>query len=42
MCGMTGQLLAPDPPDQAVQYIDVRDLAAWLLTVAGGRPVSGR
>lgn len=26
-----GQLLAPAGPDLAVQYIDARDLAAWIL-----------
>ena len=35
-----GQLLAPGPADQPVQYIDVRDLAAWLLA-ATDSSVSG-
>ena len=35
-----GQVLAPGPPDQPVQYIDVRDLAVWLLAATDG-PVSG-
>jgi len=35
-----GQVLAPGPDDQPVQYIDVRDLAAWLLA-ATDSSVSG-
>ncbi|HEY7146451.1 MAG TPA: NAD-dependent epimerase/dehydratase family protein [Streptosporangiaceae bacterium] len=29
-----GDVLAPGPPDQPLQYIDCRDLAAWLLAAA--------
>jgi 2'-hydroxyisoflavone reductase len=29
-----GDVLAPGPADQPLQYIDCRDLAAWLLTAA--------
>jgi nucleoside-diphosphate-sugar epimerase len=29
-----GDVLAPGPPDRPLQYIDCRDLAAWLLTAA--------
>ncbi len=28
-----GRLLAPGPPDRAVQLVDVRDLAGWMLTL---------
>ena len=35
-----GQVLAPGPADQPVQYIDVRDLAIWLLAAIEGS-VSG-
>ena len=31
-----GEVLAPGPPDQFVQYIDARDLAAWILRAAVG------
>jgi 2'-hydroxyisoflavone reductase len=29
-----GQVLAPGPRDRAIQYIDARDLAAWMLGAA--------
>jgi 2'-hydroxyisoflavone reductase len=29
-----GDVLAPGPPDLPLQYIDCRDLAAWLLSAA--------
>jgi 2'-hydroxyisoflavone reductase len=29
-----GDVLAPEPRDQRVQFIDVRDLAAWILDMA--------
>jgi nucleoside-diphosphate-sugar epimerase len=32
-----GQVLAPAPPDEAAQVIDVRDLAAWIVRAADGR-----
>lgn len=32
-----GEVLAPDSPDRDVQVIDVRDLAAWLVTLAEER-----
>jgi 2'-hydroxyisoflavone reductase len=35
-----GRVLAPGPPDGPLRFIDVRDLAAWLLDAAEGE-VSG-
>ncbi len=32
-----GEVLAPGTPDQAVQYIDARDQAAWILKMAEAR-----
>ncbi len=32
-----GEILAPDRPDDPLQYIDVRDLAAWIIRAAEGR-----
>lgn len=32
-----GEVLAPGSPDDAVQMIDVRDLAAWVLALVEGR-----
>jgi 2'-hydroxyisoflavone reductase len=29
-----GEVLAPDRPDRRVQYIDVRDLASWIVEMA--------
>ncbi len=29
-----GEILAPTPPDRPVQFIDVRDLAAWIVRMA--------
>ena len=29
-----GPILAPGPPDRKVQFVDVRDLVAWMLDVA--------
>lgn len=31
-----GEVLAPGAPDDPLQWIDVRDLAAWLVTLAEG------
>ena len=33
-----GEVLAPEPPEQPVQLVDVRDLAAWLLRLAADGP----
>lgn len=35
--GDGGEVLAPGAPDDAVQVIDVRDLAAWLVRLAADR-----
>lgn len=32
-----GEVLAPGEPDDLVQYVDVRDLAEWLVAGAAGR-----
>jgi nucleoside-diphosphate-sugar epimerase len=32
-----GEVLAPGRPDDLVQWVDVRDLAAWLVSAAGSR-----
>lgn len=32
-----GEVLAPESPDYGVQFIDVRDLARWILTATGAR-----
>jgi 2'-hydroxyisoflavone reductase len=32
-----GQVLAPDGPDVPVQYVDVRDMASWILDMAKRR-----
>lgn len=32
-----GDVLAPGDPERQVQFIDVRDLAAWVLDMAGAR-----
>jgi 2'-hydroxyisoflavone reductase len=29
-----GEVLAPDPPERQVQYIDVRDLAGWMIKMS--------
>jgi 2'-hydroxyisoflavone reductase len=34
---MGGEVLAPQPAEAAVQYIDARDLAAWMLDMAARR-----
>ncbi len=36
-----GRVLAPDDPDRPFQYIDVRDLASWMLAAAGGLGQAG-
>jgi 2'-hydroxyisoflavone reductase len=41
-----GEVLAPGPPDRLVQFVDVRDLAAWILhaseeRIGGGFTVTG-
>jgi 2'-hydroxyisoflavone reductase len=33
-----GDVLAPGDPDAPMQFVDARDLAAWMLTLAGGGP----
>jgi 2'-hydroxyisoflavone reductase len=33
-----GEVLAPGRPDRPVEFVDVRDLGAWLVTVAERRP----
>lgn len=33
-----GRVLAPGPRDLPLQYVDVRDLAAWSLDAAGAAP----
>jgi 2'-hydroxyisoflavone reductase len=33
-----GDVLAPGEPDRRVQFIDVRDLAGWLVALAGRGP----
>jgi len=32
-----GEVLVPDHPERKVQYIDVRDLAAWIVKMSGER-----
>ncbi len=34
-----GEVLAPGDPERQLQFIDVRDLAAWVLDMAGARGV---
>ena len=34
-----GEVLAPAPPEEVVQFIDVRDLGAWLVTLCEERRV---
>jgi 2'-hydroxyisoflavone reductase len=31
-----GQVLAPAPPEEKVQFVDVRDLGSWLVSLAEG------
>ena len=35
-----GEVLAPAPPERTVQFIDVRDLAEWMVTTAE-KPITG-
>jgi 2'-hydroxyisoflavone reductase len=35
-----GEVLAPDNPDRLTQFIDVRDLANWILSMAENRQTS--
>jgi 2'-hydroxyisoflavone reductase len=32
-----GEILAPGPPERVVQFVDVRDLAAWIMRLAEER-----
>ncbi len=36
-----GRVLAPGDPDRPFQYVDVRDLASWMLAAAAGPGQSG-